>query len=723
MSAPDPAVSSFGDVFSAELALIEARRRAGALAPQSLPYRPPNAFQLGLVGLSLSGGGIRSAAINLGLLQATGKRGVLHHVDYLSTVSGGGYIGSCLSSLCSAPWTSVAAGDRFPFWFNGVDENPVIKYLRRNRQYLGVEDGLLRLRTWRAISAYAGGLMVTLATVALMLAIGAGWYLGLYPWGVYVIERAMGIGHAIALADAQLVLSKPSLYAASLFLPSLVLLALWLGSGLAYAAANFSPSLWTLTFRTRLAKAQALLMAGAILLAVSGAMPFMLRGAQAAMETLRPYLTTTALLSSLSLPGILKLSQNLKGAESALRTVQRFLVAIGATVLVLLICFAVLYGVWRWREWAGWIGFAAFWGVLALSLLTDINRCSMFYFYRDRLSDAFVIVRRTPDGPITGNDELPMSSLAYTDRRVPYHLVNTCVNLPGSHAPALRDRRSDFFLLSPLFCGSHATGYRSTAQYENQRVTVASALAVSGAAANPQFGTRSRPALAFLLTMLNARLGVWAENPGVKPAKMLTEFAPHVAWPLYLLCELFSLADESYGLINVSDGGHIENLGVYELLRRRCRVIVASDAGADAGLTFDDLGNLIRKARIDLGVEIVLDLGRLRDKTARVVVGRINYPVSDVEQPDQGWLVYVKSLLLPGDPIDLQQYQRGHPEFPHESTTDQSFDEEQFESYRQLGYEAGRALCHTAAEAGITGMGLDQQIRELAATRKARLTQ
>jgi hypothetical protein len=710
------AVVDFDAVLKEELTLISRRRRAGGLpAPEVADTQPQAVFDAGLVGLALSGGGIRSACFNLGLLQALGKRGVLHRTDYLSTVSGGGYIGSCLSSLCADPWADVRPGPSFPFWFDGVNESRVVKHLRQHGQYLGVDGGVLRLRTWQAMSAYLGGLAVTLLSVAALLAVFAGLAIGLFPWGVYLVERVYGTGHAVALADAQLVLAKPSQHAFALFLPGLVAFAAWLASGLVYAVANLRPALWTLGLRAALARVQSVLLAAAAALLVGGALPFVLVAANRVMHDLRPVVTSAWLASLLSLAGIMRASENVRGTLSRLRIAQRWLVAAGASLLVTLVLLTVLYLVWLQWARAGWIALGALLLLVLLAGVTDINRFSMFYFYRDRLSEAFVVRRRSPDAPVERNDGLAMSDLAFLDRRVPYHLVNTCVNLPGSRNPALRDRRADFFLLSPLYCGCPSMGYRRTHRYEDNRISLASALAVSGAAANPQFGAKSRPALAFLLTMLNARLGVWAQNPGAAPRRYLPEFAPHAEWPVFLFAELLSLADEEYSLVNVSDGGHIENLGVYELLRRRCRVIIASDASADPAFAFDDLANAIRKARIDLGIEIVMDLTAIRERRDHVVVGRVLYPVANDEHPHQGWFIYVKSVLAPGDPIDLHEYRTHQPDFPHESTADQFFDEAQFESYRQLGYRSGRAMCEAAARAGVEGLGLDALAAQLLA--------
>ena len=117
----------------------------------------------GLVGLALSGGGIRSATFNLGLLQALARQNILRYCDYLSTVSGGGYIGSCLSSLLDDSNNSVDR-DKFPFRFGGQkipDERKEIKWLREHSNYLAIDTSFFGWDIWRMIGMYLSGLVLT----------------------------------------------------------------------------------------------------------------------------------------------------------------------------------------------------------------------------------------------------------------------------------------------------------------------------------------------------------------------------------------------------------------------------------------------------------------------------------------------------------------------------------------------------------------------------------
>jgi hypothetical protein len=221
-------------------------------------------------------------------------------------------------------------------------------------------------------------------------------------------------------------------------------------------------------------------------------------------------------------------------------------------------------------------------------------------------------------------------------------------------------------------------------------------MSISGAAASPNMGYHSLPSLALLMTFFNVRLGFWAGNPRNKEG-------PTVGLG-QLLRELFGMTNDNAKYVYLSDGGHFENLGVYELVKRRCKYIVACDAGADPNYSFEDLGNAIRKCREDIGVEIELDTSPLIPKstgakgstskklTARhCAVGTIRYDLAD-PKGEKGVLVYIKASLTGDEPADVLNYQTAHPTFPHESTADQWFTESQFESYRRLGQHVIEAL-------------------------------
>jgi hypothetical protein len=272
--------------------------------------------------------------------------------------------------------------------------------------------------------------------------------------------------------------------------------------------------------------------------------------------------------------------------------------------------------------------------------------------------------------------------------RGPYPLFNTALNLVGGKELALQDRKAADFVLTPDFCGGKTTGYARV--NKGCPLTLGRAMAISGAAVDPNMGAFASPALTALMTVFNTRLGWWLQNPVVWQDKW-TGKGPGASY--LLLAELFGQTTADHPYIHLSDGGHFENLGVYELIRRRCRFIVVTDAGTDRHASSDNLANLVRLVRTDFGIRIELDTAQLaadKDGLSRwhCAIGLIRY--DDVDpQAVAGTLVYLCATLTGDESPDLRQYADTHSSFPHDTTLNQFFDEAQLESYRALG-------CHVA---------------------------
>jgi hypothetical protein len=327
----------------------------------------------------------------------------------------------------------------------------------------------------------------------------------------------------------------------------------------------------------------------------------------------------------------------------------------------------------------------------------DINIFSQHYFYRNRLTRAYLGATHSPRDPnvFTGFDEGDDVAFANCVHR-PLHIVNTALNLTSTKNLAWQQRKAASFSFTPLYSGfefpDKTGGYRPTCQFTNPKggVKLGSIMAVSGAAASPNMGYHSAPATAFLMTMFNVRLGRWYGNPSLDNATPPTKStwlrqSPALGFAC-LVKELFAKTDEDSNYLYLSDGGHFENLGVYELVHRRCRLIIAVDVGQDANDKFEDLGNAIRKCQIDLGVNIDMRVDSVR-KDAVTGLSPKHYAIGKIQYPQgfEGILVYIKSSLTGDEPADLQNYKQEQPTFPHHSTADQFFDEKQFESYRHLG--------------------------------------
>jgi hypothetical protein len=294
------------------------------------------------------------------------------------------------------------------------------------------------------------------------------------------------------------------------------------------------------------------------------------------------------------------------------------------------------------------------------------------------------------------------------------------VNLPSSTDRALRERRSDFFLFSKSWCGAPSIGYHRTTSWkaDHAPVDIATAMAISGAAVSSYMGLESIPGLTALLTFLNVRLGFWIRRPDTHSFVDAPGFA-------CLLREMTGVAmSENQAWINLSDGGHIENMGVYELLRRRCKYIISVDGEADPQSTFQGHLTLVRHAMIDFGIRIEPDLNSLRpDITSRFsqthfMLCRVSYPESESgDKPaGVGFILYMK-LSLTGNEIEvIKRYRALHPDFPHQSTLDQFFDEEQFEVYRQLGVHVAEGLfAHALINSDQRPATIPQWFKKLAA--------
>lgn len=672
--------------------LLEALDDATRVAPDPTRVAPqtdirPSA-KAELAGLALSGGGIRSATFNLGVLQGLARRGVLRCCDYLSTVSGGGYIGSCLSSLLEDPQASVEEKG-FPFRFQRKtqpDERKTVKHLREHGNFLAVKGSFLEYA--RMLGTYLTGLILSnMFPVGLLI---------LFGWGIHAL--AANPAFSRGFDNACFVVS----------LCSVILMVVVRGYG---ATCRREPDM---EGRKRAQNINAVLAAVLVVSAGLGLAALLAVHWNEVRGWVMNLLSGVSIASALGLIAGLVQSKNEK-VRTALRTFFRV-----GWVLLLPILFAWLLRALATAE--AYEGAALFWTLpaavvfLAASLVIDTNRTSLHHFYRDRLSEAYIIKVDRSKGSATrvvSNELLRLSQLHEQGNGAPYHLINTTLNVPGSTDRYLRGRGADFFLFSRYHVGSESTGYRKTEKYNDGKTRLATAMAISGAAASPQMGTSTNKALRALLTLLNVRLNRWMPNPAFSLS------GKAVFWPWYFLKEILGEANEGDKLINLSDGGHHENLGIYPLLRRRCRIIIASDATADPDFAMTDLANVIRKARIDLGVDITIDTTDLRPDPETglsrtcCVIGDIHYPSND---PDEalGRLIYIKSAVTGKEPEDLLAYRRKNPSFPDQTTGDQFFDEDQFESYRKLGEATALEVFKQPLEGGcFSGEGVESIRKDL----------
>ena len=368
------------------------------------------------------------------------------------------------------------------------------------------------------------------------------------------------------------------------------------------------------------------------------------------------------------------------------------------------------------------VGTTLFIGVMTFQHV-NVNRFSMHAVYRNRLTRAFLGSARNDrkQDPFTGfdpRDNTPLSSLAATGNSL-FPVINITLNITAGNNTAWAERQAASFTATPLACGSAAlrhpkqdpadidpdgafvpTNRFAGLETLKDRPTKAtesgpglgSALTVSGAAVSPSWGYHSSRITAFLMTLFNVRLGIWLPNPSKATADELRLARPRNSLTALMNEMLGETTDDSQA-IYLSDGGHFENLGLYEMFRRRCSSILVVDAGADEACSLFDLGNAIRKAEIDLGISVTMvEPMRVYARTrleaeSDLMEGALGFACGDIDYGGghSGRLLYVKPSFLAKIPADVRSYGAVHKLFPHESTLDQWFSESQFESYRMLG--------------------------------------
>jgi hypothetical protein len=297
------------------------------------------------------------------------------------------------------------------------------------------------------------------------------------------------------------------------------------------------------------------------------------------------------------------------------------------------------------------------------------------------------------DQKLAGKTAAPPKPLVKPPKKFftrPLHVVNMALNLVGGDNLAWQQRQAESFTVSPLHAGNYCIGYRTSKEY-GEAISLGTSVAISGAAVSPNMGYHSSPLVTFILTLFNARLGWWLGNPK-------NEDTYRRGYPKFairpIIEEALGLTNDENPYIYLSDGGHFENLGLYEMILRRCKYIVVSDAGQDSTYAFEDLGNAIRKIRIDLGVEITMSEVQMYPRNSQkkgvyFAIGKIDYSTVDKPQgagnSHEGVLIYVKPAFYGDEPMDVFNYAQSSLTFPHETTADQFFNESQFESYRSLG--------------------------------------
>ena len=704
----------YHEVIEHETKLLKKRRATHEL---ELPEKvEENKF-----GIALSGGGIRSATINLGFLETLNEFNLLQRADYISTVSGGGYTGAYVQATLKNE-----KGD-----YSKLFQEEHISHLRNNGEYMIPGKGFQKMLN-RII-------LVVGFAVSLLMSWLSPFIIGMMGYLGFLLLDRFG-------------LNRTSYEEAINFFLQFIIP---IGLGLLFFHFILNVLLSYHLYLSNLfnkIQAFALLVIGIIF------------------------------------AGVFLTNLNWMNMNARFGEVSYYLMVI----------------------------FALF----VLGYFANPNALSFHRFYRNQLANAFLSKSGKKQNILLQNLVEEKETKGEEYMYAPYPLINTCLNLQSSgnkkrkkfkdakadlEADGKLDqaisfvgaKTNDYFLLSPLFCGSKLTGYVSTSDTYNYRdLTLPAAATISAAAVNPGMGVYSNKILSILTTVFNARLGYWILNP--QRTKLYNSL---IWWPRYFVYELLSKIGIDNEMLNISDGGHIENLAIYELLRRRCKLIIAVDAGADPKFTFEELENLAIRARNELGLEIRFSKNQLeddirpkpsigyskkrfavaeichlweeillRDENNKIIKSAngkpmevlINYKRYD-KNPDRaeaifeiitavgqqignkikdpivleqalknietlvterlendlkiGTLVYVKSSVTPpqGKPnLDKEKhplryytykYKIYNPDFPHESTADQFFDPVQWTAY----YDLGRFIC-----ADVLGIdNLDGYLKEM----------
>ena len=658
----------------------------------------------GKIGICCSGGGIRSAAFNLGTLQFLQDHGVLQRATYLAAVSGGSYIAAGFCMVAKTPGANGDSTDdsdptlvtpEHPPFHPGSPEE---QYLRNRSSYLAPDGTAKAFLAFRILM----GLLFNLFFLGLPL----------FALGVGLGALADGTGYG-DLTGADTTCTDGTGAGCGLFadIPA------WAGVSVA-AVAGIAVTLGVINLlvrfrRDRVRRAletwtvRALLATLAVALALI-AVPVgvdLLYGQSATTgdatdaAAAKPlpvggFFGTLALLAGVLLQlrrritdvgAIDSVKASVKGLRALGPKLQRAFVYVAGALVgpALLLCF-VVYGAAvaivasdQMRLALAGAGLGAF---LALYSAADLNSWSLHPFYRRRLCSAFALKRvknrhGEPEARERAYDHLVELSKSGVEpgpsaTAWPTLLVCAAANIsdPGA-TPAGRGVTS--FTFSPTAIGGPLVGVVPTVAYEqalghNRRrdITLPAAVAMSGAALAPSMGKVTRRPLTFLLALANVRLGVWVPNPRHIEAewsrpKRLERFGQwvrgllprgkdkgprdyrRVPRPSYLLRELLGQNRVDDRFLYVSDGGHYENLGLVELLRRGCTEVYCFDAGG--GTSTAELGDAIALARSELGVEIDIDASALVERGSPTLAERDCVPGAiTYAEGQQGTLVYAR---------------------------------------------------------------------------------
>jgi hypothetical protein len=715
------------------------------------------------LGIACSGGGIRSASYCLGGLQELRRRGQLDEAEYLSCVSGGGYTAIAhevlVSESLNEPYT--------PCWrskWNPFDRvapyavgSPEERHLRSHLNYIA-PGGTGRI--WLLANLIGGMVRHLLPFVAALYVVA--WLTGmaLTRW----VGPSIGVCRDFAkrcpkplrnLAEDQQVHAAPFLkiVGVMLLLTLLVLVARQLKQTVARPNDD---ALWVLQNWILLLLAAAGISAFFLVVVPAGliVLHWLPLGWEQGKQIWIGLGIETALLGTV-------IGAVWRMRRGVLKTLGAVVTTIATPVLILMpflgLTYWVAHGGPHWYfEWGITQTTVLIASVALFVLFSVLNEVTSLphLFYRERLATAFIGRRNLGPFETLGYNQPPWSKpLAFSELRrckigpaiLPKLVVCTAVNL-SDVVPTGRGGAP--FTFERDFVGGPVTGYVRTRSMEQRAgsgtVTMPALMAISGAAVAPSMGKMTRAGLRFAMALFDLRLGVWLPNPRrddwvsftalevwaqrrapraeaeeaaevdaanakARARSPIERFQrPGTKFVFYEALGKNSLSEKH---VYISDGGHFDNLGLVELLRRGCGKVIVLDAAGDDIHHFNTLSEAIELAHADLGIQFDLDMTALTprsdrhektvvycdkedgepeegrdDKSPRCsVVGTYRYPNGSI-----GQILLVKAAMCDQVPIEVLTYRERDEQFPNHPTTNQMFSELTFESYRTLGEHAVR---------------------------------
>ncbi len=690
---------------------------------QPLLFAEPTSPPVGeeRVGICCSGGGLRSASFAFGGMQVLWNERVLQRARYLAGVSGGSYAVTAATILrlrSKAAFADPAAPAPYALG------SPELDYLRNRTDYLAPGPSGRWNLALRFVIGVGVNVFVVFTTIYL-LGLGAGWLYGLALPGLEDPGDEVSFGWlAYAIVAVPFVLGVLAQLVDLLFRPAAEKrwrrLVRWSGSlvALALVAAVFVfvvPAVLVALRRVSIDWATPGTGTGT--------------GGRSASVTGALLVILGSALNVASKSGM----SGITAAAGKVRAWPRKLLKIVSNVLLwvvgpLTLAVTFLVGVdlttdgWSSQELLAVVALGAVIGLLGWQ--GNPIAWSAQPFYKRRLRTVFSLERVIEDHDgqtrvrvraIPQEDEPRLSQLA--DAEVtdwPELLICAAANVSDLGLTPPKFGVSGF-VFSQRELGGHLVGYVPTAMYEEaikhrrgfqkvlnsgtsaaatagqiRDVSPLSAVSISGAAISPSMGRMTRPAARMMLTLLNLRLGVWLPNP--HHVSEGTWDRTQRVKPRFLVKEMLGTNSLTSRFLYVTDGGHYENLGLVELLRRGCTEIWCLDAAGDHSGQLSTLGQAQAIARAELGVEfdpIDIDaFAPIDDEHPNL--SKNNHAIVPFRYANkrEGRLVYVREALVPTAPTDLITYQRTRPGFPYDGTGDQFYDVAQFEAYRRLGVDA-----------------------------------